>query len=135
MTSFLNAQLNYCPLIWMLHSRSNNSKIKHFHERCLRLIYKDKQSSYEELLIKDSTVSIHHKNIQTLAAEMFNVKNEMSPKIICDIFTKSINNHCNLRHINLFKHLLQHPFTKKWRMSHILDLRFGTLSQKNKDTE
>ena len=31
MNSFINAQLNYCPLIWMLHSRCNNTKIKHLH--------------------------------------------------------------------------------------------------------
>ena len=103
MNSFFNAQFNYCPLIWMLHSRSNNNKIKHLHERCLRLIYNDKQSSYKELLIKDGTVSIHHRNIQTLATEMFKVKNEMSPEIICDIFTQRINNHYNLRHINHFE--------------------------------
>ena len=73
-------------------------------ERCLRLIYKSKQSSYEELLIKDGTVSIHHRNIQTLATEMFKVKNEkMSPEIICDIFTQRINNHYNLRRINHFE--------------------------------
>ena len=66
LNSFFNAQFNYGPLIWMLRSRSNNNKIKHLHERCLRIIYNDKQSSYEELLIKDGTVSIHHGNIQTL---------------------------------------------------------------------
>ena len=82
----------------MLHSQSNNNKIKHLHEHCLRLIYNDKQSSYEELLIKDGTVYIYHRNIQTLAVEKFKVKNEMSPEIICDAFTKIINNHYNLRH-------------------------------------
>ena len=41
MNSLFNAQFNYCPLTWMLHSRSNNGKIKHLHERCLRLIYND----------------------------------------------------------------------------------------------
>ena len=103
MNSFFNAQFNYCPLIWMLHSRSNNNKIKHLHERCLRIIYNDKQSSYEKLLIKDGMVSIHHRNIQTLATEMFKVKNELSPEIICDIFMQRINNHYNLRHINHFE--------------------------------
>ena len=103
MNSFFNAQFNYCPLISMLHSRSNNNKIKHLHERCLRIIYNDKQSSYEELLIKDGPVSIRHRNIQTLATEMFKVKNELSPEIICDIFTQRINNHYNLRHINHFE--------------------------------
>ena len=96
MNSFFNAQFNYCPLIWMLHSRSNNNKIKHLHERCLHFIYNNKQSSYEQLLIKDGTVSKHLRNIQTLAAEMFKVKNEMPPVIICDIFTKRINSHYNL---------------------------------------
>ena len=103
MNYFFNAQFNCCPLIWMLHSRSNNNKIKHLNERCLRLIFKDKQSLYEEFLIKDGTVFIHHRNIQTLATEMFKVKNEMSPEIICDIFAQRINNHYNLRHINHFE--------------------------------
>ena len=86
MNSFFNAQFNYCPLIWMLHSRSNNNK-KHLHERYLRIIYNDKQSSYEELLIKDGKVSIHHRSFQTLANEMFKVKNELYLEIICDIRT------------------------------------------------
>ena len=34
---------------------------------------------------------------------MFKGKNEMSPKITCDIFTKRINDHYNLRHINHFE--------------------------------
>ena len=41
MTSFFNGQFNYCALIWILHNRSNNKKIKHLHVRCLRLIYND----------------------------------------------------------------------------------------------
>ena len=51
-------------------------------------IYNDKQLSYEQLLIKDGKVSIHHRNIQMLAAEMFKMKNEMFPEIISDIFKK-----------------------------------------------
>ena len=91
MNFFFNAQFDYCPLIWILHSRGNNSKIKHLHERCLRLIYNDKKSSYEELLIKDGTISIHHRKIQTLATEMFKVKNEIFPENICDIFIQRVN--------------------------------------------
>ena len=59
----------------MLHNRCNNSEIKHLHERCLRLTYCDKTSSFEELLGKDGLVSIHHRNIQSLAIEMHKVKN------------------------------------------------------------
>ena len=98
MNSSFNAQFNHCPLIWMLHSRSNNNKAKHLHERYLRIIYNDKQSSYKELLIKDGKVSIHHRSIQTLANEMFKVKNELYLELICDIRTQRINNRYNLRH-------------------------------------
>ena len=86
MNAFFNAQFNYCPLIWMLHSRQNNNKIKHLHERCLRLIHNDKLSSYEELLEKDGSVSIHHKNIQSLAIEMFQIKHGQSPEIASFFF-------------------------------------------------
>ena len=53
MNSFFNAQLNYSPLISMQHSRCNNKKIKHLHEKYLRLLYCNKSSSHEELLEKD----------------------------------------------------------------------------------
>jgi len=98
MNSFFNAQFNYCPLIWMLHSRYNNNKIKHLHERCLRLTYCDKKSSYEELLEKDSSVSIHHRNIQSLAIEMYKVKKEIAPAITANVFSRMPENHYNLRH-------------------------------------
>ena len=58
----------------MCHSRRNNTKTNNLHERCLRLIYSDKKSSSEELLEKDGSVSIHHRNIQALAAERYKVK-------------------------------------------------------------
>ena len=110
MNSFFNAQFKYCSLIWILHSPSNNNNIKHLHERCLGLIYDGKQSSYEELLIKDGTVSIYHRNIQTFTTEMFKVKNEMSPEIICDILTQRINNRYKLENryniLIILKHLL-----------------------------
>ena len=44
MDAFFNSQFNYCPLIWMSHSRENNNKINGLHERCLIIIYSEKQS-------------------------------------------------------------------------------------------
>ena len=69
----------------MFHNRSLNNKINRLHERCLRIIYNDKHSNFEELLVKDNSVSIHHNNIHTLAIEMYKVANSMSPKITNDI--------------------------------------------------
>ena len=67
MNAFFNAQFNYCLLVWMFHSRQNNNEIKHLYEKYLLLIHNHKLSSYEELLEKDESVSIHQKNIQNLA--------------------------------------------------------------------
>ena len=51
--AFFYSQFNYCQLVWMCHNRANNNKINRLHERCLRLTYNDKKSSFKDLLEKD----------------------------------------------------------------------------------
>ena len=97
MNAFFNSQFNYCPLIWMCHNCTTNRKINRLHERCLRIIYNDKQSSFKMLLEKDSSVSIHDKNIQCLATEMYKVSNGLSPPIVSNIFTQKNCHPYNLR--------------------------------------
>ena len=86
MNSFFNSQFSYCPLIWMFHSRITKNKINRLHERCMRLIYGDKTSSFEELLEQDKSVSIHTRNLQMLVTEMFKVYRSMSPPIFSELF-------------------------------------------------
>ena len=62
MKAFITSQFGYCPLIWMFHSRALNNKINSIHERALRITYNDRTSTFEELLNKDNSVSIHHRN-------------------------------------------------------------------------
>ena len=67
MKAFIESQFNYCPLIWMLHSRTLNNKIQLLHERALRIVYSDYKSLLYELLKKDKPFSINHKDIHILA--------------------------------------------------------------------
>ena len=79
-------QFNYCLLIWMCNSRENNRKINRLHERCLRTIYNDQQSSFNELLENDGSVSIHERNLQVLATEMYKTRDGLSTPLLKDIF-------------------------------------------------
>ena len=84
--SFIESQLGYCPLIRMLHSRGLNSKINRIHEKALRITYKDKSSSYSELLTKDRFVTIHHRNIGALATEIYKFIQGISPPLLNKVF-------------------------------------------------
>ena len=59
MKAFITSQFNYCPLIWMFHSRELNNRINRIHERALRLVYQDNSLPFAELLEKDNSVTIH----------------------------------------------------------------------------
>ena len=89
MNPFLKAQFNYCPIIWMFHSRCLNNKINRFDERCFGMIYNDKISNFEELLNTVNSVSIRHNNIH--------VANDMLPDMIKGVFKLRITPHYDLR--------------------------------------
>ena len=97
MNAFFTSQFSYCPLVWMCHSRVNNNKINRLYERCLRIVYNDKQSSFNELLEKDGSVSIHMRNTQILATEMYKRINNLSSPIMNRVF--KLNSRCNLKQI------------------------------------
>ena len=99
MNAFFNSQFNYCPLIWMCHSRTMNNKINRLHERCLRIIYCDHLSSFNSLLQINNNVTIHHRNIQYLAIEMYKVYNRLSPLIVSEIFLRNDNAHYKTRNV------------------------------------
>ena len=86
LNAFFTSQLNYCQLLWMCHSRAKNNKIR-CHERCLRLIYNDKRSPFKELLGKDSSVSLHKRNLRALVIKMYRIYHVISTSIMDGIFT------------------------------------------------
>ena len=86
MRTFIQSQFNYCPLVWMFHNRTLNSKINRLHERALRIVYKNDELNFNELLELDNSMTVHHRNLQILAIEMYKVKNKISPLPFREIF-------------------------------------------------
>ena len=83
--TFFESQFSYCPLLWMFCSRKLNNKINRLHERALRIAYADYVSSFEELLAKDDSVTIHQRNLKVLAVEMYKISQGISPKFMNDL--------------------------------------------------
>ena len=63
MNSFFRSQLSYCSFVWLCHSRTPNNEINRLHERCLRMFYNDKRSSFPNLLDLGRSVSVHTRNL------------------------------------------------------------------------
>ena len=81
-------EFNYYPLVWMLHSRKLNSKINRL--RDYTIMYNNNPSTFEELLELDNSVSIHHRNLQCLAMELYKIFSAISPDIMNDILPLNI---------------------------------------------
>ena len=65
-----------------------------------------KQSSFTELLNKNNSVSIHIRNIQRFAVEMFRFYIGLSPPLINNIFKVRAENPYSLRHFSEISRLI-----------------------------
>ena len=114
MYSFISSHFGYCPLVWMFHSRILNNKINRIHERALRIVYKDNVSSFEDLLLIDNSFTVHERNIQTLAIELYKVVNRLSPKIMDFVFP--------------LKKVIRYPNENIFKTTNIKTVAWGTES-------
>ena len=97
---FIMAQFNYCPLIWMCHSRTLNNKINMINDRALRIVSNDYKSNFKELLERDPSFTIHERYIKYLAIEAYKVKSCLFPVIMNDVFQFGERSACELRRGN-----------------------------------
>ena len=86
----------------MCRNQTNNNKINRLHERCPRLIYNDKKSSFEDLLEIHGSVSIHHRNLRTLAVELLRVFKGLSPVIFAEAFPVKQQSQYNMKNYSYF---------------------------------
>ena len=66
-----------------------NNQINRLHERDLRTAYPDYKSFFDELLEKDNSFIIHHRNIQRLSTEIYRFLNGLFPSIMGNLKTQN----------------------------------------------
>ena len=78
--------LTYCSMVWNFISSSDKRKLERLKEKGLRAVFKDKSSSYEDLLNKAKLVTLNNQRLQNIAILMFKVKHDICPTYISDLF-------------------------------------------------
>ena len=109
MNSFISAQFNYCPLVWMFTEKASNAKLNRTFEKAVRLVCKGSESKLDKL--KEKYMTIHQNNLQLLMVEIFKTKNNLNPAFMKDIFTERDvqynlrrKNHLQLPNVKTAKH-------------------------------
>ena len=88
LTSIVMSNFSYCPLIWMFCSKSANKEINRTNKRALRLLYEDYDSSFEQLLEKDGSITVHQRNLQNLITEIYKTINQINPAYMWEFFVE-----------------------------------------------
>ena len=82
--AFILSNFNFCPLIWHFCSQTNNDKLEKLNYRALRFIFQDYESSYEMLLQKMGSTSLHLGRLKQIAKETFKIIHGQSPTYLKD---------------------------------------------------
>ena len=77
---------NYCSLVWNLSSAQSLNKIENLQKRALRLLVKDYDSTYEDLLEKFGYPNMNLRRERTLCIEIYKTLNKLNPGYMNDIF-------------------------------------------------
>ena len=85
--SFIMANFNYCPLVWLFCNSQSNIKQERIQKRALRFLYNDYESDYDHLLKTANKPSLQIRKLRLLALEIFKTLNDLNPTYMKDIFT------------------------------------------------
>ena len=84
--SFVACNFNYCPLVWHFCGKVNNNKLEKIQERALRIINKDYDSSYDELIKCSNTSTLLVSRLRIMLCEVFKCLKGLNPLSINELF-------------------------------------------------
>ena len=74
------SNFNYCPLLWHFCGATYNSKLEKIQEKCLRIIYKDYESTYETLLETTNTTSLVVSRLHLILLKVYKSLHQLNAK-------------------------------------------------------
>ena len=84
--SFMTANFNYCPVVWMFAAKCDLLRLERLQERALRYVYKKHSCDITELFSKANCLPIRLSNVHKLATEMYKCMNDMNPQYFKTMF-------------------------------------------------
>ena len=97
--AFIMSTFNFCPLVWHFCSKSNE-KLEIIHFRALKFIFQDFEASYDDLISRADTTTLHLSCLRGLAIESFKIIYGKSPVYLQNFTTMKKSNY-NFRYTNL----------------------------------
>ena len=94
--SFVISNFRYSPLIWMFCGKTANNEINRVHKRALRIVLRDYDASFDELLAENEEKTIHVWSLQMLMIEVYKSLNHQNPSFLWELFARK-EIHYNLR--------------------------------------
>ena len=70
----------------MFHIRKLNNRINKINECTLKIVFRDYESTFQQLFQQNKSVSIYQRNLQILATEIFKTKNGLTSVTMEDVF-------------------------------------------------
>ncbi|KAL9954029.1 hypothetical protein ACROYT_G041517 [Oculina patagonica] len=80
--SFILPHFYYCSQVWHHCGKRNTRKLEKVNERALRYVFKDKKSSYEQLLKRMSSQTLQNRQIQDMLCTINNCLSNKAPPSI-----------------------------------------------------
>ena len=76
----------FLPHLTCFCKARDRRKLERIQERGLRVVFKDKHSSYEKLLAKADIPSLYNRRLQDIAVLMYKNKHKLLPQRFCNLF-------------------------------------------------
>lgn len=84
--SFITSHFDYYPIIKKFRTMSLNNQISKIRKWGLRIVYQNNNLSGNEDMEVDGSISVHNRNVQFLARDIFKLTNNLTPEIMKQIF-------------------------------------------------